>query len=145
LLVLRQCNIYPEKNDNIPEITTISESDSRLDEESLHSAILDSTHIRDSSESSLIEENQAPIQADVGVANSGCDCFPMRLRGWKIKRKMKSKQPHDDIRSPLLNPNAIHDRRSLNNMFLNIKDGWSIDEQESMMHPMNQGNNKECP
>ena len=137
--ILQQCNIYPETID-VPEMPYISPNDSRFDEESMHSSIVDSSHIRESS--------GIPEVLEFAVKSS-CDFVPSKPRGWKSKRRTKA-QPSsgDDSQSPLLNPNAIHDRQSLN--MENVEEKWikdlsDNDEQENKMHKMNRGMPKTIP
>lgn len=139
LSILKQCNIYPG-NRNVPESPCISENHLQWDEESLHSSILDSTNSRDSL--GTLEDRHSIVTTTMknstrmkrsGVI-SGCDFFPCKFRGWKGRRRTKpklvlvSEQHTDDTKSPLLNPNAIHERRSLN--MLNIEEDRSCDEQQ---------------
>jgi len=142
LSVLQQCNIYQQENKNIAVVPHLNlsesdsrsevESDSRSDDESLHSSIQDSTHVRDCSGMVLIEDPDT-------IEDAGCDCFPGKFRGWKSKLRIKKPASDDTTRSPLLNPNAIHERRSLD--LVNIEEGWSNDEQdENKMYKMNRGN-----
>ena len=142
LSVLQRCNIYQHENKNIAVVPHLNlsesdsrsevESDSRSDDESLHSSIQDSSHVRDCSGIVLIEDTNT-------IEVAGCDCFPGKFRGWKSKLRIKNLASDDTTRSPLLNPNAIHERRSLD--LVNIEEGWSNDEQdENKMYKMNQGN-----
>ena len=138
--ILRQCNMYPETT-NIPAMPCISENGSRLDEESQHSSILDSTHIRNS-------PGILSTLHDLAVTKGTCNFFPSKLRGWKSRRRTNHQPATDDNRSPLLNPNAIHERQSLN--MLDIEEDWTDDwsdndDQENKIQKMNRGSPRTIP
>ena len=63
-----------------------------------------------------------------------------KARAWKFERRIKPKsvsEKAEDTLSPLLNPNAIHKRRSLQ-----IDEDWIYEEEESNLQTSNR--NIEC-
>ena len=109
---LKQYNICPE-NGNIPESPCVSEKHAQWDEESLHSFILDSPNICDSLET-FHDDHRTMMN--------------------KTKPNLVSDDT-DEYTSPLLNPNAIHNRRSL--IILNIEEILNNDEQENKAFKLN--------
>lgn len=115
LSVLRQCNSFTESDDFLPSFSSKSGIISptlvtHLEDESCHSSILDSMHRSDSIRG-LDYTKQTGTETVV-------DSVLYRLTG---RRQTKSHVPvlqcentDDDSSSPLLNPNAIHERHSLN-------------------------------
>ena len=133
----------------MPEPPCFSTGHMWWDEESLHSSILDSTHARDSigtlqnrhSIGRTTMNKSTGSTKRFGVIRSGCHFFRFKFRGWKSRKRTKpklvlvSEKCTDDTKSPLLNPNAIHERRSLN--ILTIDEDWIYDdEQEKMMQTL---------
>ena len=142
--ILKQCNIFPGNND-FPESSVISESLSSSqtqfsgpDEESCHSSILDSTHFSDDNARGLDIHTLTSISNPASTkrsSRSDCDVSPSKLRGWKVRRRTKSfllpSENTDDSTNPLLNPNATHERRSLDMLTIDEEDCSNDQEKKT--------------
>ena len=108
------------------------------DDISSHDSIEDSTHIFD--ELSVFDGDHTSGSMDTeGSVATNSNVFPCKCHGWRAQKSCRTKpeaENNDDCMNPLLNTNAIHERKSLNT--LNIRGDSSSDEQEKDANSLRQ-------
>ena len=124
IYILKKCNIFEEHDESV---ISSQKKPSGQAEESCHSSILDSTHFcRSSIALDDMQTSTANSVNPASIMRSSADCnyhSSIIFRGWKGRRRSKLislPRNTDDFKNPLLNPNAIHDRQSMN--MLDIKE-----------------------
>jgi hypothetical protein len=119
------------------ELPCIPENNPIWDEESVQSSIQDSTFIDDSP--GIHEDHHRTAIEDLNTPKRCWDSFCRSFRQRKARRQTRTKIVTEDVEngmSPLLNPNAIHERRSLNMLTMEVD--WISDEQVQISNQENQ-------
>ena len=127
-------------NNCCPESPCTSEKHLQWDDASLHNSIQDSPQIIFDLRVFKDDNMSGSIDTE-GVDADGSNVCSCKYYGWKAQKRFRPElgsEYFDDCTNPLLNTNAIHERKSY--IFLDIEADSSSGKQESDERTLNQDN-----